>query len=476
MVIIGAYKDVADMNEKYNAYMRFLTASSNIQRRNTEAFKRKLEFGDAPQPRDLDEMDIYKNPQEKLLDIQAQRKKARENLTEIFRRPKETDAFLRALADETSVDPKTGENIGNSFALFNVYFNQLKDTTKSFTDITPDLLLKYYRRLLDEQRQDLIANQAKLTEIVDGLNLLSRGSATLRNDINDILVKLKTELPTEKTMNEILFTIDKVRARTLDTDIAVSTIARQVGTSKSGFPAPKLPVKQRATQLGIPTRGKTKEQLEEEVASAERELRGQRSITEFTTKKGTGVEKRGRGRPRRIVGKGIEVVKRDVDWYNAGVYRVSRPSLQKNQLSVYYNKSLGRPNIRELKQVLDISDELKNTMTRLLKTQELHLPTFYKMKKADQALLLKFMKSAKMNDVLEEAFGADVPKIHSDEVDNAIHRFNLIQGQINAGQNNPSVLKELIKHTDTLYENGLMSEKDRIAIYKTVMSICDRFA
>lgn len=486
MVIIGSYKDVADMNAQYNAYLKYLTASSNIQRMNTEAFKEKLERGDAPVTRGVEEMDVYKNQQEKLLDTQAQKKKARENISQLFKRASDINTFLSLLEGETSIDPLFGETLGNPFTLFNVYFDELKDKTKRFVGLTPELLMKYYKRILDEQKEDLLPKKIQLDSIKGALDRISTQNLRLRRGVADIQKDLRSSIPSEKQLNTIADILNDTRlsdseklerAKRMMSEKSLTSLKAEARDEElNSLTVPQLQELLKGYNIRKGLSGKNKEQLIQMVKiqeSPKPERMKTRQPEQEEEKKeevvGSGVVRR--GRPRRIVGGGVEVVKRDVDWYNAGVYRISRPLLEKNLLSVYYNKSLGRPNISQLKQTIEISDELKTTLKKLLKSGELHLPSFYKMTKSDQALLMKMMKSGKMIDVLEEAFGAETPKIHSDEVEEALHRFKLIQGQINAGQNNPLIIKELVKHVDTLHDNGLLSDKDRVNILKTILSL-----
>lgn len=499
---IGSYKSISDMNAQYNAYMKLLTAQSNLQRANTEAFKRKAELGDTPDTRQLEEMDVYRNAQEKLLDIITQKKKARENVSSLFKRPADVNRFLDLLEKETSIDPSLGESVGNPYSLFNLYFGELQEKVKRFVGLTPQLLMKYYTRTLDEQKEDLLPKKEQLDSIKSALDQIVAFNNEERLRAAEMKEKLKTFRPlTEKELNRLTDEMnDPLKTDTEKLDTA--------STMLSSSPSP-LKIRETRKQILGPPRTNKKglsfpvQKLDEDLESLTRPelinilkqqgvkmpkgyvkkddliemVRKETTITTNIISDSTDEEEKKeeespkRGRPKRVVGKGIEVVKKDVDWYNAGVYRISRPLLEKGLLSVYYNKSLGRPNIAQLKQTIKISDGLKHTLKKLLQSGELHLPSFYKMSKSDQALLLKLLKNGKMIDVLEEAFGQETPKIHADDVEEALHRFHLIQGQINAGNNSPTILKELVGHVDTLFENGLLSGKDRVNIYKTIMSL-----
>lgn len=500
-VSLGLYKNPLDMDNKYKAYMKLLTASSNIQRMNTEAFQRKKELGDVI-PRDLDEMPLYQNEQERQLDTIAQKNKARMNLRDILKNEKDVREAMGLLDKQPRRDPFDGSQLPSPYALFNLYFGVLKERVKNLAGLRPAVLIKYYTRVLDEKEEDLLPNALTISEIKGQLDLLEQQGA--RGE--ELRKQLRTKSISETDLNKINETLQgggspqervdrAVRVATKTTTSAPSpkkgTIAGEIVKAyrltlqdnpsfQEGSPAraggvvidPLYPTKEdyESRRLQTPRLDVLKrynQAIELPVAPRRQRIEEEEEKTPLT--EGTGV--RPRGRPRRIVGGGIEVPQREADWYFCGIFRISKNLLHDNQLSVYYAKSLGRPNIHKLKRTINISDKLRDFLLHLLKRKEMHLPSFYKLSKGEQSLVMDLMKGGKCREMLEESFGGEIPSIQTDELETAIHRFGLIKGQIEAGNNHPDLLKELTEHIDTMHQYGQLSNNDRVKIYKTLLRI-----
>jgi hypothetical protein len=518
-VSIGSYKNPLDMEQKYKAYMKLLTASSNIQRQNTEAFQRKKELGDVI-PRNLDEMPLYANEQERQLDTIAQKKKSRDNLREIFKSEKDVKQAMIDLEKQPQIDPFDGSQLPSPFALFNLYFGELKEKVKRLAGLTPSAMLKYYKRLLEEKEEDLLPNKKTLGEIKSILQEFRQQGASRTQEVESLLERVELG---EREVNRIAQILTEARGQIEEIQPAVDSVRQSISRRGS--------VSTPSTEQTTPSRKSKANQIPIAFARAQRVdpsftggtfeydggvinlyptledyPRGMtiprlRDLTEFinmmdfpnvpvrrrrsseeeeekialTEGMGVGYAPsmtiRRRGRPRRIVGGGIEVPKRDADWYYCGIFRISKNLLDDNQLSVYYAKSLGRPAIHKLKRTINISDKLRDFLLHLLKKKEIHLPSFYKLSKSEQALIMDLLKGGKCKELLEESFGGEIPSIQTDELENAIHRFGLIKGQIEAGNNHPDLLKELTEHIDTMHQYGQLSNNDRVKIYKTLLHI-----
>lgn len=506
--ITGSYRSALDMQNQYDAYMKLLRASSNIQRQNTEAFKRKMELGERI-PRDLDEMPLYANEQERQLDIIAQKKKTRENLREVLKSEKDVKDAMILLQNQPSVDPFDKSLTSSPYNIFNLYFKELKERVKNLAGVRPTVLMKYYSRLLDEKEEDLLPNSKALTEIVSQLKQLKQIGAS---KTDEVIRLIKTTPLSEQAVNQIQRIID---ARGDPQNVVDSVQRVATGRSRTAPPrtgrtkTEKLAEAFELAQADQPTftgglferagvepitlyRTEAEYQTKKDIPTVKRLDNFMESLdpTVLDTKarvsrlrvpeqeeeeekvaltEGTGMRRR--GRPHRIVGGGIEVKPREADWWHCGIFRISKNLLKDNQLSVYYANSLGRPPISKLKKTVSISDKLKDTLVHLLKKQELHLPTFYKLSKNEQSLLMDLLKVGKCRDILDESFGGEIPSIHSDELDHAMSRFDLIRGQITAGNNHPELLKELAEHVDTMFQHRKISNEDRVKIYRNLMGL-----
>jgi hypothetical protein len=504
--ITGSYTSALDMQNKYDAYMKLLKASSNIQRMNTDAFRRKQELGDRI-PRDLDEMPLYANEQERQLDVIAQKKKARENLREILKNEKDVRDAMALLEKQPSTDPFDGSLSSSPYAVFNLYFKELQERVKNLTGVRPSVLMKYYARLLDEKQADLLPNAVALKEIIGQLNLLKQQGAS---NTEELIQRIKTTPLSEQAVNQMQRIIDSrgVPQNVVDSVERVATGRSTSAPAKSArTKKDKLVQAFEMAQIADPTfmgglferagvepitlyRTESEYSKKSDVPSVKRldnfidglstsremaqisRLRvPERTVEEEKVALTEGTGYRGRGRPRRIVGGGIEIKPREADWWHCGIFRISKNLLKDNQLSVYYANSLGRPPISKLKKTVKISDKMKDALIYLLKKQELHLPTFYKLSKNEQSLIMDLLKTGKCRDILDESFGGEIPSIHSDELDHAMSRFDLIRGQIMAGNNHPELLKELAEHVDTMYQHRKISNEDRVNIYRNLMGL-----
>ncbi len=319
------------------------------------------------------------------------------------------ESQVRSMMDllESDFDLLSVSFVKNVFTLFHQTFDDVMKRIPEDTKKTPARVIKVFREILDESEEDLFPKKEKLAFIEDKI------------DEWRMSLQLPAELP-EKMLNQLY------RAA--------------VKGDKSAF-----------EKMG----GDIPSQL----------------LKVNLSKEGVNTPKRKRGHPKRIVGKGIEVKEKEVDHFVCGIYKVHRQSLEEGQLSVYYKNNMGRPTLKQFRRTMSVSEGFAKVLLKLLKTGELPLPAFYKLSQDDQSLLLTLLKGAKCYDILDKAFEDKLPEVNPENVEHAMKRFELIRGQLLAGNNHPDLLKELAEHVDVLYENGRLNDKERVSIFRSMMLV-----
>jgi hypothetical protein len=138
----------------------------------------------------------------------------------------------------------------------------------------------------------------------------------------------------------------------------------------------------------------------------------------------------GKGLRRRIEGRGVEKLSRNPDKVelNNGKFIIDMERLRRNLLSVTYSSC--RATIPSLKKE-NVSNDVKNVITDIVQGQY-NANLFNKMNPDDQRIVSTFVRTLK------------IPDIDMKEFDEAYQlNYEILLGQINSGQNNPVVKKQL---------------------------------
>jgi hypothetical protein len=148
-------------------------------------------------------------------------------------------------------------------------------------------------------------------------------------------------------------------------------------------------------------------------------------------------------RRRRIEGRGIEKLSRNPDKVelNNGKFIIDMEKLRRNILSVTYASC--RATIPSLKKE-NISNDVKNIITDIIEGKY-NANLFNKMKPDDQRIVSTFVRTMK------------IPDIDMREFDEAYNdHYQVLVGQVNSGQNNPIVKKELKQYILRAITEGLI--------------------
>jgi hypothetical protein len=151
----------------------------------------------------------------------------------------------------------------------------------------------------------------------------------------------------------------------------------------------------------------------------------------------------GKGLRRKIVGRGIEKLSRNPDKVelNNGKFVIDMEKLRRNILSVTYASC--RATIPSLKKE-NISNDVKNIITDIIEGKY-NANLFNKMKPDDQRIVSTFVRTMK------------IPDIDMREFDEAYNdHYQVLVGQVNSGQNNPIVKKELKQYILRAITEGLI--------------------
>jgi hypothetical protein len=146
---------------------------------------------------------------------------------------------------------------------------------------------------------------------------------------------------------------------------------------------------------------------------------------------------------RKILGRGIPPKSRNPDKYelNNGKFTIDLEKLRRNILSVSYSSC--RASIPSLKKEL-ISNDVKDIITDII-NGNYNAKLFNKMKQDDQRLVSTFVRAVK------------IPDIDMTEFDKAYqNHYEILLGEINSGNNNPSIKRELKEYILRAISEGLI--------------------
>lgn len=158
---------------------------------------------------------------------------------------------------------------------------------------------------------------------------------------------------------------------------------------------------------------------------------------------------KGKGLRRRvIVGNGLKPQQPE-RYKQFGRYVIHMPSLKKNNLnlkfpSLGYNYDLP---------ITHISDDMKEFIYDLLETERITPKLYNKLTKEEKAMFERVAEKAQLDEVL----GIKVENLEQKE---AMKRFEILRGELIAGNDNPEMIKELKKYLLQFMNEGLIPRKE----------------
>jgi hypothetical protein len=160
----------------------------------------------------------------------------------------------------------------------------------------------------------------------------------------------------------------------------------------------------------------------------------------------------------RIVGKGIEPNDNREPYSKFGRYRLHIPSLKNNVLNLKYRSRAMIDGIP--KQV--ISPEFTMFLLDLVDNGALNTSLFLKLSSSEKRLFLNIAKKAQIDETL------GLSHLSVDEEDDEIARFLLLKGEVEAGNNNPEILKELRTYVLRFLKDKRMRKDEALSILSEI--------
>lgn len=152
-------------------------------------------------------------------------------------------------------------------------------------------------------------------------------------------------------------------------------------------------------------------------------------------------------RHRRVVGRGISSDENE-RYREFGKYLIHMPSLKKGILNLKF-PSFG--SIPTVKQTV-LSSDLLDLITDLLENGTINKRLYTRMSQEDQDFFYTIAQKAEIDQTL--GMGIRVNETHRNEME----RFQLVRGQVMAGNNNPEVLRELKQYIVKFMRDGTMNK------------------
>jgi len=500
--VTGSYKNKKDEKQKFDAKKKLLELSKSLRKKEADAFKRKLKEGDVPQPARLDEQPKYASVADELQDRQEQAQRALTNARTLLPRGAEASNFVSSMSSE-STDP-LDSSLGALplFTLFNKYFLQFKDKVSSIKLLTAPVLKTYFLEFLDGLEEDLLPKTnliASISGTIDKLKTADPGNP-IYDDFARIVVSNERIPLTESQLqdfNRILFlnpsenTVKNLLERLLKTKPALAgplpsaSLARIAARGAAPdltdaddikdfitrdiikFTVPQLNnIFKDAGITGITKLSKAQKinRIRDELDAG-----GARSATMigaieaspkfislYTLASGSGLKKR--TQKKLMIGKGIDVKPEEDDVYiKLGKLQMSKPKFRSGIISLYKVGSYSRPNNMVLRKNITVSENMKKFLSDFIKTQSIDNKLYYKLTGNEKNLIQKILKDAGLMHVFDEADVELEDGYISDSDEKLVDAFDLISGQIQAGQNSDKVIKDLKVCSEKLYKRGLMT-------------------
>jgi len=150
---------------------------------------------------------------------------------------------------------------------------------------------------------------------------------------------------------------------------------------------------------------------------------------------------------RRLVGRGISSDEQE-RYKEFGKYLIHMPSLKKGILNLKFPSFASIPTIKQT----ILSADLLDLITDLLENKTINKRLYSRMSKEDQDFIYTIAQKAEIDETL--GMGIRVNDTHKKEME----RFQLVRGQVMAGNNNPEILRELKQYIMKFMRDGTMNK------------------
>ena len=148
----------------------------------------------------------------------------------------------------------------------------------------------------------------------------------------------------------------------------------------------------------------------------------------------------------------------DYNFKPIGKYRLHIPSLIRlNTIKIFFKSDKLIPKHIYPRHI--ISDQLKKIILELVDDKKFSEDSYKNLEKKEQEIFDDLIQFTKLDYISNRLF-REHKHYNADNNKKVIERFNLLKGQIIAGNDNPQILKEIKKHLLYLKMNNLVDKKD----------------
>lgn len=415
---------------RYKKYMNLLEQQSSLNRyyaKKNQQYQDQVKYDIQPVA------PSYKTQEEELRDINLQRNKAYEDLQKIVK-IEVAKEFILSLDDEEIV-------------LFNQLFNRFKEEIRGFKNLDILFLTSLWNRFLDK------------IQITGGISIPLE-ETTIKPVILDA-IKEEEVMRIKTRKDEQYKTRIENKIKTLVNNISIKELSLE-NLYKEKNLLPNLLERDiaKVSPENIDVINKIRERYGKKDESLNKKITNLlNSISEMENKKSLLENDLMLVKEEEVVGKGLKVSSppNQQKYAEFGRYIIHVPSLHENFLNLKYpSKGLTIHQLPRSK----ISNSLKNILIDALENKK--LPA-HKIKNLETDELRLLKKACDLSHIEHHIY------IKQDEEE--LERFELLRGQVQAGNDNPDIIKELKMYLHKFLADGRIKRHDVNAIMYEIMSL-----
>lgn len=466
-ISLGNFKSKANQENQFERYRQQLQLQMRLQRGYEEA--NQMAYRDGGIPSRPPEINEFKSAEEATQSAFEQRKVLKENLKKLFKFDKDLLTALDLIPIEEAGD-------------FNQAFGLFAPTVSSIANLTPEMMLEAWTRFKREKIRkskgktvrigvDETGRRVQLEQLANALTILANrisNPSARRSRIEEIEEALEADdlerlIEMSKQQRQTISLGAKKQIQEEESSASYAKLIKDLeeGEEKAyNWSAYAKQNKLGSWQQSRGTQGRYLDTLilfytleknlspvqQEQLLKSKDQLMTIKQATTIRNKmakilgeqavgkkEGSGL-KRGRKPNKYIIGSGIEV-EPEVKFVQFGKYLIDKPALYSSQpkLQVKYpSKAM----IREFPNQM-ITAELARIIKSILEEKKVNFKSIQDLPHKEQLLLNTLLEKAKLNQQLGLAGMRD------EELERESKQFEMLRGQVLAGNNSPQMLKNL---------------------------------
>jgi len=416
---------------RYKKYLNLLDQQSSINRyyaKKNQQYQDQIKYDIQPVA------PSYKTQEEELRDINLQRNKAYEDLQKIVK-IEVAKEFILSLDDEEII-------------LFNQVFNRFIEEIRGYKDLDILFLTSLWNRFLDKM------------QVTGGISIPLE-----ENSLKPVLldaIKEEEVIRVKTRKDEQYKTRIENKIKTLVNNISIKELSLEnLYKEKSNLPALLERDINKVSPENVDVINKIRERYNKKDESLNKKITNLlNSISEMENKKSLLEQDLLTVKEEEVVGKGLNVsfTSNQIQKYaQFGRYIIHVPSLHENFLNLKYpSKGLTIHQLPRTK----ISNSLKNILIDALENKKF---SQNKIKNLETEELRLLKKACDLSHIEHHIY------IKQDEEE--LERFELLRGQVQAGNDNPDIIKELKFLLHKFLADGRIKRHDVNTIMYEIMSL-----